>query len=95
MSDVWSLGCCIIEMVTGKPPWSEYGNDAETIMKIIENTKEPPKIPEQLGELGVNFVSYCLDLDPSKRPDVNILLMHPFVGLVTDEMVQKSHNTSI
>lgn len=25
-SDVWSLGCAVIEMITGKIPWENIGN---------------------------------------------------------------------
>lgn len=41
-TDIWSLGCCVIEMLTSKPPWSEYGKDAKTIMNVIINEDRPP-----------------------------------------------------
>ena len=27
-ADIWGLACCVYEMLTSKPPWSEYGKNA-------------------------------------------------------------------
>ena len=48
-ADVWSLGCCVLEMLTSKPPWHENGTDAKIIMNLIQNTKTHPKIPENVS----------------------------------------------
>ena len=39
-----------------------------------------PEFPPQLGRLGHDFLSVCLQRKPNKRPDVTSLLLHPFVA---------------
>ena|SRR5687768_5809984 len=41
-ADIWSLGCCVIEMLSSKPPWHEYGRDAKSIMNVIKTSTKPP-----------------------------------------------------
>ena len=49
-ADIWSLGCCVVEMLTSKPPWIEKGDDAETIMDVIANSNDIPKIPDNVSK---------------------------------------------
>lgn len=62
-ADIWSLGCCVIEMLTGRPPWIEHGRDAKTVMNVIKNTKGPPKYPNNPSKECREFLDYCFELD--------------------------------
>ncbi|CAI9110120.1 OLC1v1010096C1 [Oldenlandia corymbosa var. corymbosa] len=73
--DIWSLGCTIIEMFSGKPPWSEY-EGAAAMFKVL---KETPPIPENLSAEGKDFLSCCFRRNPAERASASMLLEHPFV----------------
>ncbi|KAI9195825.1 hypothetical protein LWI28_018458 [Acer negundo] len=75
-SDVWSLGCTVVEMVTGKPAWE--GSGADTLSRI-GFSDELPKFPSRLSELGRDFLEKCLRRDPSRRWSCDQLLQHPFL----------------
>lgn len=73
--DIWSLGCTIIEMFTGKPPWSEY-EGAAALFKVM---KETPAIPETLSPEGKDFLRCCFKRNPAERPTAAVLLEHRFL----------------
>ncbi|KAK4416231.1 Mitogen-activated protein kinase kinase kinase [Sesamum alatum] len=74
--DIWSLGCTIIEMMNGKPPWSEY-EGAAALFKVL---KETPPIPETLSAEGKDFLQCCFRRNPADRPSASKLLDHPFMS---------------
>jgi serine/threonine protein kinase len=78
-ADIWSLGCCVIEMLTSKPPWSEYGKDAKTIMRTIIQQERPPKYPDIISSDCVQFLNFCFNQEQTRRPTADELLMLPFV----------------
>ncbi|XP_039020536.1 mitogen-activated protein kinase kinase kinase 5-like [Hibiscus syriacus] len=73
--DIWSLGCTIIEMFTGKAPWSEY-EGAAAMFKVMRDT---PLAPETLSSEGKDFLCCCFKRNPAERPSASVLLEHRFV----------------
>nr|XP_027077691.1 mitogen-activated protein kinase kinase kinase 5 [Coffea arabica] len=73
--DIWSLGCTIIEMLNGKPPWSEY-EGAAAMFRVL---KETPPIPENLSAEGKDFLRCCFRRNPAERASASTLLEHRFV----------------
>ncbi|VVA90565.1 unnamed protein product [Arabis nemorensis] len=77
-ADIWSVGCTVIEMVTGKAPWSQQYKEVAAIF-FIGTTKSHPPIPDTLSSDAKDFLLKCLQEEPNLRPTASELLKHPFV----------------
>jgi len=77
--DIWSLGCCVLEMATGRRPWANLDNEWAIMYHIAAGHKPPLPSPDQLSEEGRRFISRCLVHDPAKRPSAAELLNDPWM----------------
>ncbi|CAN1784043.1 Mitogen-activated protein kinase kinase kinase ANP1, partial [Linum perenne] len=77
-ADIWSVGCTVIEMATGKPPWSQKYEEVAALFHI-GSTKSHPEIPEHLSDEAKDFLLKCLQKEPNMRLNASELLKHPFV----------------
>ncbi|KAH9041218.1 kinase-like domain-containing protein [Lactarius pseudohatsudake] len=62
-SDIWSLGCTVIELLTGRPPYGDIGNAMTVMFRIVED--ESPPIPERFSGPLVAFLKECFHKDPN------------------------------
>ena len=77
-ADIWSVGCTVIEMMTGKPPYSEFPTQVSVLFHIA-NTQEPPEMPSHASEECHDFLQKCFQRNPRDRSTAVALLQHPFV----------------
>jgi mitogen-activated protein kinase kinase kinase len=77
--DVWSVGCTVIEMASAKPPWCECSTQVQAMYKIASSTALPTLPEENLSADAKAFILNCLKRNVEERPDVETLLMDPFV----------------
>lgn len=78
-SDIWSLGCTLVEMLTGKPPYA--GMPSFTALYRIVEDDEPP-IPKNLtlSEEGREFLMACFKKNPQDRPSAYELMQSKWMA---------------
>ncbi|NXN72438.1 M3K19 kinase, partial [Himantopus himantopus] len=77
-SDIWSIGCTVFEMATGKPPLASMDRIA-AMFYIGAHRGLMPSLPDRFSGTAVDFVHACLTRDQHERPSALQLLDHPFV----------------
>lgn len=75
-SDIWSLGCTIIEMLTGRPPYAEL-LAMTTLFRIVED--ERPPLPTNISVDLLDFLCQCFQKDPTLRPSAGALGRHVWI----------------
>lgn len=66
-SDVWSIGCLAIHLLTGKDPFDYISKDKDIVIKQLSLGGLDVVLPKATENMKV-FLEACLNRDPEKRP---------------------------
>ncbi|KAF8458870.1 hypothetical protein BGX38DRAFT_1264595 [Terfezia claveryi] len=75
-SDIWSVGCTVIELLDGKPPYHKLAS-MPALFRIV-NDDHPP-LPEGASPAVRDFLMQCFQKDPNLRVSARKLLKHPWI----------------
>lgn len=65
-ADVWSVGCTVIEMLTGKVPWIDINSKFDKAFKEITGKAVAP-LPKDISADCRSFLERCLTINVGKR----------------------------
>ncbi|KAL1897221.1 ATP binding [Ceratocystis pirilliformis] len=76
-ADIWSLGCLVVEMMTGTHPFPDC-TQLQAIFKI-GGAKATPTIPEAASVEAKEFLGKTFEIDHNLRPNADELMLSKFL----------------
>ncbi|PBK74598.1 kinase-like protein [Armillaria solidipes] len=69
--DIYAYGCTVVEIFSGKPPFSNIKNEAGVMHEVLTKQNHPPRPPLDIFPNDVlwSLVTACLATASSQRPD--------------------------
>ncbi|ELP86370.1 cell division control protein 15, CDC15, putative [Entamoeba invadens IP1] len=84
-ADIWALGCTVLELITGNPPYYDLP-PAAALHKIVSD--EIPPIPNEISYLLRDFLLQCFQKNPLARASSTSLQSHKWFvenGLIVEK----------
>ncbi|EJS44877.1 cdc15p [Saccharomyces arboricola H-6] len=85
LSDIWSLGATVVEMLTKNPPYHNL-TDANIYYAVENDTYYPP---DSFSESLRDFLSKCFVKNMYKRPTADQLLKHAWITSTENVKIDK------
>ncbi|KAJ2931367.1 hypothetical protein H1R20_g5738, partial [Candolleomyces eurysporus] len=85
-ADIWSVGCLVVEMLTGEHPWAQL-TQMQAIFKIGSSAK--PAIPSDISAEAQDFLQRTFEINHEARPGAAELLQHPWIAKKSKKSKEK------
>ncbi|KAJ7758429.1 hypothetical protein B0H14DRAFT_3598399 [Mycena olivaceomarginata] len=82
-SDIWSVGCVVIELLEGHPPYHTL-DPMPALFRIVQD--DCPPIPEGASPIVKDFLYHCFQKDVNLRISAKKLLRHPWMAAARRQM---------
>ena len=88
-SDVWSVACTVIELVTGAPPYF----DMQPMPAMFAIARDPrPPLPERASPALRDFLKRCFRKDPKTRPSAAEMREHEWIRRASERERRRGAN---
>jgi Protein kinase domain len=77
--DIWSVGCTVVELLTGKPPYFDL-QQMPALFRIVQDSHPP--LPDNISDALEDFLMQCFQKDPLRRISADGLLKHTWLKQV-------------